>query len=61
MYHPMATTVVIALVSAMILSVTFVPACMVLLFRRPVRERRNLIVDAVRAVYRPLLHGVAGA
>ena len=40
MYHPMATTVVIALVSAMILSVTFVPACVALLFRGPVAERR---------------------
>jgi cobalt-zinc-cadmium resistance protein CzcA len=58
MYHPMATTVVIALVSAMILSVTFVPACVVLLFRRPVQEKRNLIIDAVRSAYRPLLNGV---
>ena len=58
MYHPMATTVVIALVSAMILSVTFVPACVVLLFRRPVQEKRNLVVAAVRSAYRPLLHGV---
>ena len=57
MYHPMATTVVIALVSAMILSVTFVPACVVLIFRRPVREKRNFVVDAVRSVYRPLLYG----
>ncbi|MBW2421640.1 MAG: CusA/CzcA family heavy metal efflux RND transporter [Deltaproteobacteria bacterium] len=58
MYHPMAKTVVIALVSAMILSVTFVPACVVVFFRRPVRERRNVIVETVRSVYRPLLHGV---
>jgi cobalt-zinc-cadmium resistance protein CzcA len=58
MYHPMATTVVIALVSAMILSVTFVPACVVLLFRRPVQAKRNLVVAAVRSAYRPLLHGV---
>lgn len=55
MYHPMATTVVIALVSAMILSITFVPACVVLLFRGPVQEKRNLIVESVRTVYRPLL------
>ncbi|MBW2230801.1 MAG: CusA/CzcA family heavy metal efflux RND transporter [Deltaproteobacteria bacterium] len=58
MYHPMAKTVVIALVSAMILSITFVPACIVLLFRRPVQEKRNVIVDAVRSVYRPLLNAV---
>jgi cobalt-zinc-cadmium resistance protein CzcA len=58
MYHPMATTVVIALLSAMILSITFVPACVVLLFRRPVREKRNAVVDTVRSVYRPMLTGV---
>jgi len=58
MYRPMATTVVIALVSAMILSVTFVPACVVFLSRRPVREKRNLIIDAVRSAYRPLLDRV---
>jgi cobalt-zinc-cadmium resistance protein CzcA len=58
MYHPMAKTVVIALVSAMILSITFIPACVVLLFRKPVKEKRNYILDAVRAVYRPTLRGV---
>ncbi|SVE38569.1 uncharacterized protein METZ01_LOCUS491423, partial [marine metagenome] len=35
MFHPMAITVVIALVSAMFLSVTLVPACVAILFRRP--------------------------
>ncbi len=55
MFHPMATTVVIALVSAMFLSVTFVPACVAVLFRRPLRERRNVIVDGARRAYRPLL------
>ena len=55
MFHPMATTVVIALLSAMVLSVTFVPAAVAILFRRPVRDRRNLIVDGARFAYRPLL------
>lgn len=55
MFHPMATTVVIALASAMVLSVTFVPATVALLFRRPVRERRNYIVDGARYVYRPVV------
>ncbi len=55
MFHPMATTVVIALASAMVLSVTFVPATVALLFRRPVRERRNYIVDGARRVYRPVV------
>jgi len=55
MFHPMATTVVIALVSAMILSVTFVPAGVALLFREPVREKRNPIVAGARRIYEPVL------
>ncbi len=55
MFHPMATTVVIALLSAMVLSVTFVPASVAILFRKPVRDRGNRLVDGVRFVYRPLL------
>ena len=55
MFHPMATTVVIALVSAMFLSITFVPASVAILFRRPLREKRNPIVDGARWLYRPLL------
>ena len=47
MYHPMAITVVIALISAMILSVTFVPAGVAILFRGPVhRKETTRIVDA---------------
>ncbi len=58
MYHPMAITVVIALLSAMLLSVTFVPAGVAILFRGPVKEEKNRIVDGARSLYRPLL-GVA--
>ena len=56
MFHPMATTVVIALISAMILSVTFVPAAVALLFRGPVSDRKNRLVSGVRSIYRPVLH-----
>ena len=55
MFHPMATTVVIALASAMLLSVTFVPATVALLFRRPLRQRGNYIVDGARYLYRPVV------
>ena len=58
MFHPMAFTVVFALLSSMVLSVTFVPACVALLFRGPVKERRNLVVGTVRSLYRPVLTGV---
>jgi cobalt-zinc-cadmium resistance protein CzcA len=55
MFHPMATTVVIALVSAMILSVTFVPAAVAIAFRKPVRERHNYVVSGALRLYRPVL------
>ncbi|WP_226703796.1 efflux RND transporter permease subunit [Microbulbifer elongatus] len=55
MFHPMATTVVIALISAMLLSITFVPACIALLFRKPVVEKKHLVLDLMRKAYRPVL------
>ena len=55
MFHPMAITVVIALTSAMVLSVTFVPAGVALLFRKPVQEKDNAVVRGVRYLYRPTL------
>ncbi|HMB72434.1 MAG TPA: CusA/CzcA family heavy metal efflux RND transporter, partial [Gammaproteobacteria bacterium] len=55
MFHPMAITVVIALISAMILSVTFVPAGVAILFRSPVKDKENRIVEGARSLYRPVL------
>jgi len=55
MFHPMAITVVIALLSGMLLSITFIPACIALLFKEPVIERRNIIVGAAKSLYKPLL------
>jgi len=55
MFHPMAITVVIALVSAMMLSVTFVPAGVALLFKKPVQEKENVAIRSARNLYRPLL------
>ena len=55
MFHPMAITVVIALVSAMFLSVTFVPAMVALIFRGPVKAKENAIVKGARSMYRPVL------
>ena len=56
MFHPMAITVIIALISAMVLSLTFVPAGVALLFRRPVREKRNVVMSGAQTLYRPALH-----
>ncbi|MGH8519020.1 MAG: efflux RND transporter permease subunit, partial [Panacagrimonas sp.] len=55
MFHPMAFTVVIALVSAMVLSLTFVPAGVALLFRHPVAEKETFVMRGAGAAYRPLL------
>lgn len=55
MFHPMAITVVIALISAMLLSITFVPAAIAILFKKPVREKQNLIIKAGEFLYRPCL------
>lgn len=55
MFHPMAITVVIALLSAMLLSITFIPATIALLFKKPVKERDNVIIDRASAMYRPAL------
>ena len=55
MFHPMAFTVVLALVCAMLLSLTFVPAGVALLFRKPVVEKENLVMRSASRVYRPVL------
>ena len=55
MFHPMALTVIIALVSAMILSVTFVPAAIALLFRKPIQEKESRIIKTARSLYQPVL------
>lgn len=55
MFHPMAITVVIALLCAMVLSITFVPACVALLFKKPVKEKHNVIISAASALYKPAL------
>ena len=41
MFHPMAFTVVAALIGAMILSVTFIPAAVALLIGDKVGERKS--------------------
>lgn len=55
MFHPMAITVVIALLSAILLSVTFVPAAVALMFKGPVTEKHNPLVSALTRMYQPLL------
>ncbi|OVZ61922.1 CusA/CzcA family heavy metal efflux RND transporter [Pigmentiphaga sp. NML030171] len=55
MFHPMAMTVVLALLGAMILSITFVPAAVALLLDGRVQEKENRLMAAARRLYEPLL------
>ncbi|MBQ5939094.1 efflux RND transporter permease subunit [Massilia sp. AB1] len=55
MFHPMAFTVVIALLGAMILSLTFVPAAVALFIGRNVVERESRAMHAARRWYAPCL------
>ncbi|MFN4359329.1 MAG: CusA/CzcA family heavy metal efflux RND transporter [Hylemonella sp.] len=61
MFHPMAFTVVIALVGAMILSVTFIPAAVALFIGDKVAEKENRVMAWARKVYEPLLDRVMDA
>ena len=60
MFHPMAFTVVIALLGAMILSVTFVPAAIALFITGKVKEEENFVMRAARKGYEPVLGWVMG-
>ncbi|GAA0429184.1 efflux RND transporter permease subunit [Massilia aurea] len=55
MFHPMAFTVVFALLGAMILSVTFVPAAVALFIGRKVDEKDSRVMLAARRWYAPAL------
>ncbi|MFR0692870.1 CusA/CzcA family heavy metal efflux RND transporter [Enterobacterales bacterium AE_CKDN230030158-1A_HGKHYDSX7] len=60
MFHPMAFTVVLALLGAMILSVTFVPAAIALFITGKVKEEENLLMRSARRAYEPVLDWVMG-
>ena len=55
MFHPMAFTVVIALLGAMLLSVTFVPAAIALFVTGKVKEEEGAVMRGARRIYAPAL------
>ena len=55
MFTPMALTVVIALLGAMLLSITFIPAAVALFIGDKVAEKENAIMRAAKRWYAPLL------
>lgn len=56
MFHPMAFTVVIALIGAMILSLTFIPAAVALLIGDKVSEKENRLMAWSKRRYEPMLN-----
>ncbi len=55
MFHPMAITVIIALLSAMVLSLTVVPAAVAIFLTGKVNHRESPIVRGCKSLYEPLL------
>ncbi|MEZ2297092.1 efflux RND transporter permease subunit [Variovorax sp. RCC_210] len=61
LFHPMAFTVVIALLGAMILSITFIPAAVALFIGNKVGEKENRLMLWAKRGYAPLLARVMNA
>jgi cobalt-zinc-cadmium resistance protein CzcA len=57
MFAPMALTVIIALVAAFVLSLTFVPALIAIVITGKVTEKDVFLVRWLKAIYRPVLAG----
>ncbi|CUR45112.1 efflux RND transporter permease subunit [Alloalcanivorax xenomutans] len=55
MFHPMAATVVMALLSAMVLSLTVVPAAVAVFMGGKVSEKESPIIGGAKSLYRPAL------
>lgn len=56
MFYPMAFTVVAALIGAMILSVTFIPAAIALFLSGKLSERENILIRWTKKAYIPSLN-----
>ncbi len=54
-FHPMAFTVVVALLSAMVLSITFVPAAVATFITGKVHEKENIAIRGAKKAYEPML------
>ena len=55
MFHPMAATVVIALISAMLFSFTIVPAAVAIFMNGHVSERESRVILFIKSMYEPAL------
>ncbi len=55
MFHPMAFTVVTALLSSLVLCLTFVPAAVALFVTGKVAEKESILMRGARLIYEPIL------
>ncbi|WP_444922026.1 efflux RND transporter permease subunit [Microbulbifer sp. CnH-101-G] len=55
MFHPMAATVVMALLAALVLSLTVVPAAVAVFLTGKISEKENKVIVATKSLYKPLL------
>lgn len=55
MFHPMAATVVMALLSAMVLSLTVVPAAVAVFMNGKISEKESIVISKAKSAYKPLL------
>lgn len=58
MFHPMAATVVMALLAAMVLSLTVVPAAVAVFMSGKINEQESRVIVAAKSLYRPVLYAV---
>jgi cobalt-zinc-cadmium resistance protein CzcA len=56
MFHPMAATVMMALVAASVLSLTLVPAAIAIFMKGPISEKESFIIRGSKNIYRGLLN-----
>ncbi len=55
MFHPMAATVVMALLAAMVLSLTVVPAAVAVFMGGKISEKESPVIGGAKSLYRPAL------
>ncbi|MCL1047549.1 CusA/CzcA family heavy metal efflux RND transporter [Shewanella electrodiphila] len=55
MFHPMAATVVMALLAALVLSLTLVPAAVALFMTGKISEKESRVITLSKSLYKPLL------
>jgi len=57
MFHPMAATVVMALIAALVLSLTLVPAAVAIFMNGNISEKESVVITTAKSLYKPLLLG----